>query len=130
MPVSDIETNKGGSFWPLEPYTDQILKRTNLLHSAIESTYCMPKTSKQKLDKNQPKKKQTRTNKQKIPKPKHKILKNKNKKDQKRSKTKIFSIVVNKKRQKSAFFQHLFWNCTSDTKPIQYVQWRQIRWRK
>ena len=56
MPVSDTETNKGGSFWPLEPYTDQILKRTNLLHSAIESTYCMPKTSKQKLDKNQPKK--------------------------------------------------------------------------
>ena len=63
MPVSDTETNKGGSFWPLEPYTDQILKRTNLLHSAIESTYCMPKTSKQKLDKNQPKKK-TNPNKQ------------------------------------------------------------------
>ena len=60
MPVSDTETNKGGSFWPLEPYTDQILKRTNLLHSAIESTYCMPKTRKQKLDKNQPKKKKNK----------------------------------------------------------------------
>ena len=89
-------------------------------------------TSEQKPDKNRPKKKKTQTNKQKNPKTKAQDTQKQkqNKKDQKRPKPKIFSIVVNKKRQKSAFFQQLFWNFTSDTKPIQYVQWRQIRLRK
>ena len=106
----------------------------NKLTSQCYRIYLLYAKNKQ-ANKNQTKtdqKKKTQTNKQKNPKTKaQETQKQKqNKKDQKRPKPKIFSIVVNKKRQKSAFFQQLFWNFTSDTKPIQYVQWRQIRLRK